>query len=108
MQHSVPAFGLQATNNGRTIAYSGDTGPCPALIDLASGTDLFVCEAGAATPERAHCTVTDALSAAEQGSSRRLLLTHLGEGVDTTRLSAQADGPPVAIAVPGMKIVLDE
>jgi len=40
----LQAFGYRATVDGRTIAYSGDTVMCDALIPLADGADVFVAE----------------------------------------------------------------
>ena len=33
--HPVPAYGLRVTAGGATVAYSGDTGPCAALDQVA-------------------------------------------------------------------------
>jgi len=74
----VPAFGLSVRDRaGRRVAYSGDTGPCPALEDLALHADLFLCEATLADPEqdgdpRGHLVAAEALAA----GARRILLTH--------------------------------
>jgi ribonuclease BN (tRNA processing enzyme) len=106
VDHGVPAFGLKATHGRETISYSGDSGLCLALVELASDVDLFVCEAGAATPQLGHCTVADATSAAAQGRSRQLLLTHLGDGVDATPALAEATSCPIAVATPDMKITI--
>ena len=35
--HPVPAFGIRVRAAGRTLAYSGDTGPCAGLDELADG-----------------------------------------------------------------------
>ena len=43
--HPVDAFGLRVTADGATVAYSGDTGPCPALDDVARDADVFLAEA---------------------------------------------------------------
>ena len=43
--HPVPAYGLRVTADGRTLAYTGDTGPCDALDRLAAGADLLLAEA---------------------------------------------------------------
>lgn len=43
--HDTEAYGLRAECQGSVLAYSGDTGPCEALTELASGADLFLCEA---------------------------------------------------------------
>ena len=43
--HPVAAYGLRVEADGRVLAYSGDTGPCQELVDLAAGADLLLCEA---------------------------------------------------------------
>src|SRR4051794_14079177 len=43
--HPVAAYGFRVTAGGRTLAYSGDTGPCHGLDDLAAGADLLLAEA---------------------------------------------------------------
>ena len=43
--HDVESYGLRAECQGRVFAYSGDSGPCDALGQLAVGADLFLCEA---------------------------------------------------------------
>ncbi len=39
-----PCFGYRAEIDGRTIAYSGDSTLCDALVDLSAGADVFVVE----------------------------------------------------------------
>lgn len=106
VEHGVPAFGLRMTQDGHTISYSGDTGPCPALIDLAREADLFLCEVSAAMPQLAHCTVADAIGAAVEGRSHRLVLTHVGEGVDTA--TPLLGDPHRSLAAPGITITIDD
>ena len=65
----------------RVLAYSGDSGPCNALGELARDADLLVCEATlqssvADGPTRGHLTPEEAEAAAEQGGAKRILLTH--------------------------------
>ena len=65
----------------RVLAYSGDSGPCNALGELARNADLLVCEATlqssvADGPTRGHLTPEEAEAAAEQGGAKRILLTH--------------------------------
>ena len=43
--HPVTAFALRVTAGGRTLVYSGDTGPCPALDEVATDADLLLAEA---------------------------------------------------------------
>ena len=64
-----------------TLAYSGDTGPCDELVELAPDADLFLCEA---TLERGDADGAAAraprarrgAAAAEAAGAKRLLLTH--------------------------------
>jgi len=81
--HPVEHFGMSAfgflvrDRDGRTLAYSGDSAPCPALAELADGADLFLCEATLATPAadsnpRGHLAADEALAI----PAPRRLLTH--------------------------------
>jgi ribonuclease BN (tRNA processing enzyme) len=45
VKHPIPTFGLRVSANGRTLAYSGDTGPCAGLDQVADGADLLLAEA---------------------------------------------------------------
>ncbi|WP_210408026.1 MBL fold metallo-hydrolase [Allokutzneria sp. NRRL B-24872] len=78
VHHGIPAFGLRAEHNGRVLAYSGDTGPCAALDELATGADVLLCEADSDDPTEVHCTPEDAGAAARRGGAKRLLITHVG------------------------------
>jgi ribonuclease BN (tRNA processing enzyme) len=41
----VPALGYRAEHGGRTVAYSGDSGPCGNLAEICRGADLALVEA---------------------------------------------------------------
>ena len=72
-------FGLRVTDGERTLAYSGDSAPSPALAELARDADLFVCEATLANPEpdlRGHLTEQEAVAAYEESGAKRLLIVH--------------------------------
>jgi ribonuclease BN (tRNA processing enzyme) len=75
---------------GRVIAFSGDTEWTPALLDVARGADLFLCECSslhAPVPTHLdHATLQVHRSALE---CRRLVLTHMGADV-------LANGPAVS------------
>ena len=43
-ESGAPAYGLRLRCAGKTIAYSGDTAWTDALVELADGADLFICE----------------------------------------------------------------
>ena len=108
VNHPVPAYGLRVTADGATIAYSGDTGPCASLDDLARDADLFLVEAsfrsGDDNPPDLHLTGTDGGQVAARAGARRLVLTHVPPWHDPVDALAEAvaayDGP-AALARPG-------
>jgi ribonuclease BN (tRNA processing enzyme) len=81
MNHPVEAYGLRIEHGGRTLTYSGDSGPCPELVDLARGADLFLCEAAfvqrPGLPPDMHLTGREASDHASKAGVRTLVLTHL-------------------------------
>jgi ribonuclease BN (tRNA processing enzyme) len=81
MNHPVEAYGLRIEHGGRTLTYSGDSGPCPELVDLARGSDLFLCEAAfvqrPGLPPDMHLTGREASDHASKAGVRSLVLTHL-------------------------------
>jgi ribonuclease BN (tRNA processing enzyme) len=79
--HPITAYGLRVESEGRTLVYSGDTGPCQELVDLAAGTDLLLCEAAFVesgdNPTDLHLTGKQAGAAAAEAGAARLVLTHI-------------------------------
>jgi ribonuclease BN (tRNA processing enzyme) len=79
--HPVPAFGFRVTAGGRTLAYTGDTGPCPGLDELARGVDVLLAEAsfreGDDNPGSLHLTGREAGEVAARHGVPRLLITHV-------------------------------
>ncbi|MEW2156529.1 MBL fold metallo-hydrolase [Streptomyces sp. NPDC007189] len=105
--HDTEAYGLRAECQGSVLAYSGDSGPCPALAELALRADLFLCEADIDTHregEQVHLTPEDAGRVAHQARVRRLLVTHVGPTLTRETATARAaavSGRPTAAAVEG-------
>jgi ribonuclease BN (tRNA processing enzyme) len=81
MAHPVPAYGLRISHHGRTLVYTGDTGPCDNLDVLSKGADLLLSEASFLetedNPGGLHLTGKDAALAAERAAAARLVLTHI-------------------------------
>ncbi|GAA0531944.1 MBL fold metallo-hydrolase [Paractinoplanes ferrugineus] len=81
VNHPIETFGVRVEHAGRVLAYSSDTAPCEALLRLATGADLFLCEAsyldGVDNPPGLHLTGGEAGEAATKADVGRLLLTHL-------------------------------
>jgi ribonuclease BN (tRNA processing enzyme) len=81
LHYEMLAFGFRVSDNGTTIAYSGDSGPSDALPELARDADVFVCEATLLAPNpeggtRGHLAAEEAADAFERSGAKRLLLTH--------------------------------
>jgi ribonuclease BN (tRNA processing enzyme) len=79
--HPVPTYGLRVQADGKVLAYSGDTGPCEALQEVAAGADLLLCEAafveGGDNPVDLHLTGKQAGAAAAAAGVQTLVLTHI-------------------------------
>ncbi|GGN68179.1 MBL fold metallo-hydrolase [Streptomyces albiflavescens] len=80
--HDTETYGLRAECEGSVLAYSGDSGPCSALAELAVGADLFLCEADIdrhrGSERQVHLTPEDAGAIAERAGAGELLVTHVG------------------------------
>lgn len=108
VDHPVPTYGLRVTAGGRTLAYSGDTGPTPALIDVARDADLFLVEAsfrsGDDNPPSLHLTGAEAGQYAARAGARTVVVTHLPPWHDAEAIMAEvgpAFGGPVERARAG-------
>jgi ribonuclease BN (tRNA processing enzyme) len=106
--HPIAAYGFRVSADGHVLAYSGDTGPSQALVDLAADVDLLVCEAafleGGSNPTDLHLTGKQAGAAAAEARVGRLVLTHVPpwHDPDETRAEArEAYAGPIDLAVTG-------
>lgn len=87
VHHSVPSYGVRISNGDSTFAYSGDSGPCHSLEQLADSVDVFLCEAGSEKPTEYHMTLQQAYELARTARVQKLLITHIPSG-------APSDNPP--------------
>jgi ribonuclease BN (tRNA processing enzyme) len=97
LPHFVPNAGLRLTSGGRVLAYTGDTGPCRELAELARDADLFLAEA--TYPDQVPAADARYLSSARQAGeyatradAGRLMLTHLWPGTLRVRAEEAARG----------------
>ncbi len=75
----APCYGLRVEYGGKLIAYSGDTEWTDSLIELARGSDLFICECNnfeAQVPGHLDYRTLEAKRG--QLECLRLLMTHMG------------------------------
>jgi ribonuclease BN (tRNA processing enzyme) len=89
--YDVETYGLRVSGRNGTLAYSADSAPCPNLVELARGADVFVCEATLELPDegvRGHLTAEEAIDAFTAGGAGRLVIVHrpdelpLPEGIE--------------------------
>lgn len=106
--HPVEAYALRVEQDGAAVVYSGDTGPCDALTEIAQGADVLLAEASfvesADNPPDLHLTGRDAGVHATDAGVGRLLLTHVPPWTDADEVLSDArsayDGP-VELVVAG-------
>jgi ribonuclease BN (tRNA processing enzyme) len=111
VNHPVETYGVRLEHGGRVLTYSSDTAPCDALVRLAQGADLFLCEAsyldGEENPPDLHLTGREAGEVATKAGVGRLLLTHLvaawGSEAATHDAAASAFAGRVDVARPGAR-----
>ncbi|MER7998586.1 MBL fold metallo-hydrolase [Streptomyces sp. NPDC095613] len=106
--HPVETFAIRIEHGGRSLTYSGDTGVCDPLVELARDTDLFLCEAaytyGKEDIAGLHLNGREAGAHAARAGARRLVLTHIPPWTDAERNLADARAVfqgPAQLAVPG-------
>ncbi|MBE1575717.1 MBL fold metallo-hydrolase [Streptomyces sp. WAC 05977] len=104
VDHPTPAFGLRFAHGGKTLAYTGDTGVCDNLTDLAGGADVLLSEASwTDSPDRpagVHLSGKEAGELGRKAGVGRLLLTHVAPWTDRDAVLAEA-----AVAFPAAELV---
>jgi ribonuclease BN (tRNA processing enzyme) len=92
--------------SGAVLTFSGDTGICDAIVDLARDADVFLCEASwthapGERPEHLHLSGTEAGQIAKQAGVGELLLTHIPPWTSRedviTEAKAEFNGPVRAV-----------
>ncbi|MDQ6772737.1 MAG: MBL fold metallo-hydrolase [Candidatus Dormibacteraeota bacterium] len=113
VNHGLVTFACRAESDHGVLAYSADSGPCQALVELAREADLFACEAFLSSPAagRSETVMTpeQAGEVAAAAEVRSLLLTHLHPDADPAAAAARARtryAGPVAVAAQGMAYVV--
>ncbi|MER7076818.1 Ribonuclease BN, tRNA processing enzyme [Saccharopolyspora kobensis] len=104
--HLCEAWGFRVAAEGKVLAYTGDTGPCPQLAELAANADVLLSEASWAdfpdAPDGVHLSGRQAAEVAKTAEARRLLLTHVVPWADGNAILAEAeavfDGPAELVA----------
>lgn len=111
--HTEPTHAVRVESGGRSLVYGADAVLSDALVDLARGCDVLVCEASfgaeATPPGAAHMNAREAGETARRAGAGRLLLTHCYPEFDRAAALAAASeafGGPVAFAEQGLPVVV--
>ncbi len=94
-EHPVECHAVRLEAGGRSLVYTGDTGSCPEVVELARGADVLLAEAAhpdgvPGLPAALHLTGTEAGEHAAAAAVGRLLLTHVPPWVDAPAQLAAA------------------
>lgn len=111
VHHVCESYALRLEHRGRSLVYSGDTGPCDGLVRLARGADVLLCEASwphvtelwDAPPPGVHLSGREAGEHAAAAGVGRLLLTHVPPWSDAEQILAEAQAAfpgPVELVAP--------
>jgi len=124
VRHSVETYAVRVEAGGGALTYTGDSGPCHGLVDLARGSGLLLAEAAlghddardaapggwdrdATGPPPHHLTARQTGELASAAGVGLLAVTHLRPWDDAGRsLAAAAErfGGPVLLARPGLRL----
>ena len=110
--HSAECHALRLTVDGRSLVYTGDTGPSERVVELARGADVLLAEASFAEapdlPAGLHLTGRQAGEHAAAAGVGRLLLTHVPPWVDQIAqlVEASAVFPETELVRPGSQYEL--
>lgn len=107
--HTDSSFGFRVSAGGRTLTYTGDTGPGETVVELARGADLLLSEATRLDGGEVyfHLTSRQAAACAKQAGVERLVLTHLEPGVDpvtSLEQAREAFAGEISVASPGLRL----
>jgi ribonuclease BN (tRNA processing enzyme) len=92
VNHTPQSLGFRIEDNsGKSIAYSGDTGYCEGIVELARAADLLILECSFPDDEAiaGHLTPSEAGDIATRAGAKKLVLTHFYPEILTTDIRAQ-------------------
>jgi ribonuclease BN (tRNA processing enzyme) len=111
VDHPVEAYAIRITHNipdGGSLVYSGDTGPCESLVELAQGADLLLVESSFVdrpdNPPGLHLSGRQAAEVGARAGVNAVVLTHIPPWNDRDAVLAEAlphFPGPLSLAVTG-------
>ncbi|MEV2214988.1 MBL fold metallo-hydrolase [Streptomyces sp. NPDC050997] len=115
LRHVLPNYGLRVEAPCGTLAYTGDTGVTPALVELAAGVDVLLAESTLAETDRSdhgHLSGADAGRVARAAGVAELVLTHFASSEPEwlshlARTAADEFAGPVHMGAPGLTVAVN-
>lgn len=111
VDHPTEAWAIRVAGERGSLVYSGDTGPCESLVELARGADTLLCEAAYREVDDpgpgVHLTARQAAEHATRAGVRRLVLTHIPPWFSPAEAYAEARphfAGELLVAEPGMTV----
>lgn len=93
VNHPCETYGFRFTHEGRTLAYTADTGVCQALDELAAGADVLLGEASWThadnRPPGVHLSGRELGELAARAGVGRVLVTHVAPWTDARAVVAE-------------------
>jgi ribonuclease BN (tRNA processing enzyme) len=94
VNHPCEAYGVRIERAGRSLCYTGDSGPCDALVTLATGVHTLLAEASWTDepdrPPNLHLSGRQAGELAAKAGVGKLVLTHITPWTDKAAVLAEA------------------
>lgn len=94
MNHGEPSLGMRIEEEGKVLAYSGDTGLCDNVLEICKNADVFLCEASLLNEYigkiQGHLSGGQAGKVASRSEVKKLVLTHFPNFIDINELEKEA------------------
>ncbi len=92
--HMGDSFAIRIENEGKTFVYSGDSGQCTQLQEIAKKSDVFLCESTMLDDDANgishHLSAKQAAQIAQEAGVGKLLLTHFSQPYDAQKYEQKA------------------
>lgn len=76
---NMEAYGYTVRDGKHTVSFSGDSGPCENIGEMAAASDVFICEAAVLKATAAHQGVESIIELAESNKNCAFYTTHMND-----------------------------
>jgi len=82
LRHAALNYGYRFECEGKAVAFTGDTEPCEALVELARGCDLLFCQCFRPDPSPFHMDPYSVAELCLRAKPRKVALVHMSPELD--------------------------